>query len=373
VIRGALLIVIGVAGGALACQPATEPGCEGAELLVRAEDPAAAGPWAVGLRTFERFGMPTDVWYPAEPGSEQGVTAHRYDLRSTMPPAEGAKIPDAEEPFQDCGCFVGLPLDAARGPYPVMIFIHGTASFRHQSAQITSHWASRGFVVIAMDHSGIRLRDMMELNLNARQTDDVRELLGDLRSFSGGFAFLKDRVDLGRLAISGHSAGGFALEDLHDEAGVQVLIPMAGRGTSVQTAGVETLILGAVADTVVEYQKQLDGYASSSSPKALVGLKNAGHLAFSDVCAIGVERGGMVAIALRNGVEFPGTGEELLTRLSTDGCGAGMMAPGRGWAISNHASTAVLERVLTCKDNDSATLAGLAAAFADEVEVSVAR
>ena len=44
---------------------------------------------------------------------------------------------------------------------PPVVFVHGTAGFRSQSLEIVTHWASRGFVVIAADHPGLYLGDLI--------------------------------------------------------------------------------------------------------------------------------------------------------------------------------------------------------------------
>ena len=143
---------------------------------------------------------------------------HIYDLRRYLPPDEAAKVSDAQNPWQPCPCYDGLPLDTRRGPYPVIVFIHGTAGYAAQSAQLTAYWASQGFVVIAMDHPGIYLTDLLALNMAPRQADDVRELLADLRAFRGGFAELEGAVDLGA-SRSRVTARGYASGELGDEQG----------------------------------------------------------------------------------------------------------------------------------------------------------
>ena len=127
-------------------------GCAGASLLPNPMDFAARGPWAVGSRSVAIGSLTAEVWYPAPPGSDAGTEPARYDIRKQLPASESAKIPDADNPWQTCDCARDLELDAARGPYPVVLFVHGTASFRHQSLHQVTHWASRGFVVVAADH-----------------------------------------------------------------------------------------------------------------------------------------------------------------------------------------------------------------------------
>ena len=106
------------------------------------------------------------------------------------------------------------------------------------------------------------------------------ELLADLRAFRGGFAELEAAVDLQH---SDHGSWRRCVPSGElGEQGVQLLMPMAAGGTS--AAGPMSLILGAVDDQVVPYDAE-SGYEQTPGEKLLVGLNNAGHLAFSDLCA----------------------------------------------------------------------------------------
>ena len=95
--------------------------------------------------------------------------------------------------------------------------------------------------------------------------------------------------------------------------------------------------------------------------------RGAGHLAFSDLCAVGADRGGALAIAKAHGVAVP----PVLDTLGRDGCG-GDAAP---IAETNPrllaATTAFLDEALQCADA-GATWRGLAADPAVEL-VRVAR
>lgn len=128
-------------------------GCEGTTLYEAPSDTSKPGPWKVGARTLALGDLVVEAWYPAEPGSTGEVV--KYDIRDYLPASEKAKIPDDVAPLQTCDCERDLPVDAERGPFPVIIFVHGTAGFRSQSLELTTHWASRGFVVLAADHPGL--------------------------------------------------------------------------------------------------------------------------------------------------------------------------------------------------------------------------
>src|SRR5579862_2319099 len=141
--------------------PGPIAGCAGASFLPVPADPKARGPWPVGARTVTIGRLTAEVWYPAVVGSDAGQPAVTYDIRKELPAAEASKIPDVDNPVQRCDCARDLPIDAAHGPYPIVLFVHGTAAFRTQSLPIVTHWASRGFVVVAADHPGLDLGDFI--------------------------------------------------------------------------------------------------------------------------------------------------------------------------------------------------------------------
>ena len=105
------------------------------------------GPWSVGVRTVEIGRLTVEVLYPAVPGSEEGIEPLDVDIRCALPESERSKVTDDVRPIPSCDCYSDLPLDDAHGPYPLILFVHGTASWRTQSLSLMEHWASRGFVV----------------------------------------------------------------------------------------------------------------------------------------------------------------------------------------------------------------------------------
>lgn len=336
------------------------PGCAGGSFLPVPEDTSLPGPWPVGARTVAVGELTAEVWYPAAPGSEAGLEKVRYDIRTGLPDSEQAKVPDADNPWQDCECWRDLPLDAAHGPYPAVVFVHGTAGFRSQSLEQVQHWASRGFVVVAADHPGLWLKDLIGSLCGGgvvpqKLQQDIAALVAAIQAPAGELEFLAGHVDGERIAMAGHSAGGSAIAG--GGASAQVLIPMAAGGVEAGAALKSTLILGAQADQVVAYSNQQDGFASSPAPKRLVGIANAGHLAFSSLCS------------LKNA-----NGEDFLTLAAKyEVCGAQfagalfdcdpMYTPDpTGWKIVNFATAAVLESTLRCSDADK-QLAELQARF----------
>jgi len=229
-----------------------------------------------------------------------------------------------------------------------VIFIHGTAGFRSQSLEQMTHWASRGFVVLAADHPGLWLHDL--LGQLCGVTAPARNLAGDLATIVGGIkapvgelAFLADRIDPERIAMAGHSAGGMAIENSGGVA--RVLIPMAAGGVAPGAALESTLILGAQSDQVVKYSSQTDGYADSPARKRLVGISNAGHLAFSSLCSL---RNAADQDFLEIAAEFDVCGAQFAGALFD--CEDTYTPDPTNWAITNYATSAALEETLHCSD-----------------------
>jgi dienelactone hydrolase len=330
----------------------TATGCDGAKLLPRSTDPAAPGPWPVGARTVSVGRLSkVEVWYPATPGSEAGKTKLRYDLRQSLNPMQRGVIPDADNPWQDCDCYRDLPLDAAHGPYPGVIFVHGTAAFRHQSLHQVVHWASRGFVVVAADHPGLYLGDLLGLlcadtQSGGRDLDgDVELLRASLASQTGELAFLAGHVQGDRLGVAGHSAGGATAASASSLANVRAVVSLAGNQPAADAPALEqVLFMSGARDGIITPAAVKGAWTSSATPRYLVELSNAGHLAFSDLCATKNAAGKNI---LEVGRQFELCGVNMAGALFD--CAADQLPAADGWTVINHASTAVFERALQCR------------------------
>lgn len=336
------------------CDPGDIPRtqtCDGGALRPVPADPAERGPWTVGVRTVHVEGLTVEVFYPAARFPEATHEPVIYDLREQLPTAERARITDADAPLQPCDCYRDVPADLAHGSYPVVMFLHGHGSFRTQSLPQLLHWASRGFVVIAADHPGERLADVLQKDCTGQVTEpdvrgDVETILAALRQRHRGFAFLGRRLDASRVAIAGHSMGGMALASFGDLA--QVLIPMAAKGTAPGDELESTLVLGGTADALVPYARyQRRGYATSPSPKRLVGLANAGHFAFSTACTIANSSGeGLGKILDEAGV----CGASVLIEVLRE-CDQDLLPAPEAWEIIDLTTAAVIEETLACDED----------------------
>jgi len=332
--------------------PVEIEGCDGATLFERPQDLAARGPWQVGARSLTVAGRTTEVWYPAEPGSAEGKSPKGYDTRTKLPPEEAEKITDEVNALQMCGCYDALPLDAERGPYPVVVYVHGTAAWNTVSLTQMEHWASRGFVVVAMDHPGLFLWDTLAAVCPFDPTGprdlsgDTDALLAALANGDDGLDFLDGRIDLDRVAAVGHSAGGGAVAGYVGKPGMEVIIPMAsGSPVSPDAKLKTTMFMGGDADGVVAYSATQGAYDDSTGDRYLVGLANAGHLVFSDICELKNDQGkNILEVAEEAGVCATSFAGALFD------CDPSYIDPVVAKEIVNFATSAVLEGHLMCSE-----------------------
>lgn len=359
---------------ATGCSAAACKGQEG--LLANPSDPSATGPYPVGralgaIEVSKGRSITVEVWYPATPGSEKGKETFGYDIREHVPPKQQNLLKDAANvTYQACNCFESLPI--ATGVFPVHLYIHGTAAFRTESLHQQTHWASRGFVVVAADHPGIQLYDMLNIvNIHippkTDQEGDARGMLKVLQSdnIPKEFAILSGHLDWTRVAVSGHSAGGFATDTLGDVA--DVLIPMAGYAPSSKGRVKSSLILAAQNDTIVDYNGEVDAYEKLAlSPRRFASIERLGHLFCSDLCWIGASAGGIVQIAIDHGIVVA----RAFAALGQNGCaylnkekGTDYLDPECGFAFVNYASAGVLEETLRCDKTMAAKLTAIKTDF----------
>lgn len=349
--------------------------CDGQKLREGiSEDPSKSGPWPVGSLTTTLGGVTTEVWYPAVQGSQVGKELVTYDMREHLPPEDAAKIPDDHVPTHDCNCYRDLPLDEEAGPYPVLLFIHGTAGFRTTNVDNMAHWASRGFVVIAADHPGIQLKDLLGMagsgmlpggGSGAMQAPEGRAMLEELAKTEGDVAFLKDHIDMTKVGVMGHSAGGGAVATLGDVADV-IIVYAAGGGVTDAARTVSMMSVMGATDGVAG--AGTDGYdGSNTATKRFVSIGKGGHLVGGNLCTMRdpadpmkdivdlaeeYKLGGLIGA-------IPGGIRGLFGALF-DGCNdlaegdAPFIPASRGIEIMNYVSTGAFEEVLHCSGTAAA-------------------
>jgi len=123
---------------------------------------------------------------------------------------------------------VRVYLPAAAAAAPVVLFSHGLGGSRENNAYLANHWAARGYVVVAMQHAGsdesvlkgarplqriAALKKAASAENLMRRLDDVRSVLDELTRWQSENGHpLRGRLNLTRIAMSGHSFGALTTQ-----------------------------------------------------------------------------------------------------------------------------------------------------------------
>lgn len=241
-------------------------------------DPRGLGPFAPGHRTITYVKdsvanpgnprtLPTEIWYPAPPGS--------------------APISAATGGVDDA------PLDASGGPYPLVLFSHGSCGTPLQSRFLTPLLASWGFVVVAPPHPGNTIFEFPACSSGAalgaalveRPQDMVFVLDQVLAANLDPPSPLFGAIDDSRIAMTGHSFGGLTTYLVTAiEPRIDVAVAMAPAAFPNSILPVPSLTVLGVVDTVVSNPTARAAFDRSVSPRMLVEIEKTGHYAFSDFC-----------------------------------------------------------------------------------------
>lgn len=241
-------------------------------------DVRAFGPYAPGHRLIQYVkdsvvspGTPrvlaTDIWYPA--------------------PAASTPISAAS------GGVDNAPLEPSGGPYPLVLFSHGSCGTPLQSRFLTALLASWGFVVVAPPHPGNTIFDFPNCSTAAalgaafaeRPQDMVYVLDQVLAADLDPLSPLFGAIDQSRIAMTGHSYGGLTTYLVTAiEPRIDVAVAMAPAAFATSTLPVPSLTMLGTIDSVISNPNARTAYANSVTPKLLVEIEDTGHYAFSDFC-----------------------------------------------------------------------------------------
>ncbi len=165
---------------------------------------AQPGPHPVGVRDLVvplQRPLHATVWYPAAAGEGERAT-YRYTVGmfSGTTPVTLATSPGKARR--------GVPPDRAAGPYPLVVVSPGFALGPGAYGWLAEHLASHGFLVVAPDHE----ETLDPSRLWQSTIDRPRDLRAVIDHVTAGDDTLSALVDPERIALTGHSYGGYAAQ-----------------------------------------------------------------------------------------------------------------------------------------------------------------
>ena len=291
-----LLLAVGLAGCPSPSAP-SDPTPEPPETLDLPSDPGAPGvPVGITTATFE--GQTFEVWYPATDGVADAA-GQSLSLDAFVPDAFIDRVGAFELTALTSDAVREAPPRRLASSVPVLLFSHGFGGFRTQSASLCEHLASRGYVVVAADHPGRMLGDVLPClfdppldgcdlaGLAGGDDPAVDDLLAARRwvelTAGGDDHPVGALMDAGTLGIFGHSAGGGTAMELGGlDAKLSAILSMAAPAST--DADKPAAILGGRCDPFAD-PPSLTGALAGLSDGVWVDIEDAGHMPFADMCA----------------------------------------------------------------------------------------
>ena len=199
------------------------------DLLPDAPELAGRGDYAVGVQTIDlihkdqidilNYGKGPDslynrqlkieVWYPAEISDESEELVIYEDVMGN------ANSPDRPIiPFTFTGrASRAVKVDRSGGPYPLIIVSHGYTGSRLLFTYLTENLASKGYVVVSIDHMESTFKDAAGFNSTLlNRSLDVLFVLNQIAQLSKeSNSFLFGTVNADLTALIGYSMGGYGV------------------------------------------------------------------------------------------------------------------------------------------------------------------
>jgi len=151
-----------------------------------------------------------EVWYPAALANGQAEHTVYTDVLGSGP--NDPKRPNTPFQFNGRAARDAAPAEVAATRYPLVIVSHGYPGSRLQMSYLTENLASKGYVVVAIDHPESTRADKAGFasTLLNRRLDDLF-VLNTVAAWAkpGSGNFLAGLVDVDRTALVGYSMGGY--------------------------------------------------------------------------------------------------------------------------------------------------------------------
>ncbi len=225
------------------------------DLLPNAPELAPRGAYAVGVQTInlihsaqvdvlhQKDGksplydrpLTLEVWYPARIADNKPALVTYEEVLGR---ANDPKRPLIPFSFAGRANRDAQP-DFTGGPYPLVIVSHGYPGSRLLLTYLTENLASKGYVVVAIDHTESTYRDLAGFpsTLLNRSLDDLF-VLNEMARLSANTSrsFLAGLLDANNTALVGYSMGGYGALNVVGAGYSQQAMKLFGQATGGSTA-----------------------------------------------------------------------------------------------------------------------------------------
>jgi len=210
---------------------------------------------------------------------------------------------DASEPLAQYELLAGVTFTASAldqptplpGAHPLILFSHGSTGTNLNYSQLIEALASRGFVIIAVNHPGDTTMDWLTgtaVDDATNQRQRVEDLDLVLSALSSGSLEVPPQLDFSKLAIVGHSYGGYsavaytaahgAKFDVKGVVGLQPLITPISE-EALRSISAPVLLIGGVNDTTTPIDVNVQAPAAHLRNGTIVVFDDVGHQGCSDI------------------------------------------------------------------------------------------
>ena len=181
--------------------------------------------------------------------------------------------------------FVGVPLSASFGTYPVVLYSHGLPVFRQSYSQQAEELASHGYIVIAVDHSdcwatefpdGRYLLGNHNGDLPGR-LKDMQFLVDELVQLQSSDPFFAGRLDLAHIGVFGHSFGGEVVETCRTNAQVKCAAIYDADYVHFYSGGLQKPLLVMLGQTNYNYSEDQWLFNKATNSAVLLQIAGADH------------------------------------------------------------------------------------------------
>lgn len=191
--------------------------------------------------------LTVEVWYPAEVASDTEISVSYNEVMGTRGDTLRPLIPFT---------FKGRALRDAKpkssvGKFPLVIVAHGYVGSRYLMTYLTENLASKGYVVVSIDHTDSTFKDANAFHSTLlNRAKDIKFVLNQMTGLSNDP--LGEILDTDNTGIIGYSMGGYGVLNVggagYSDGAVGLFGQMTGGSTAIST----------LAASNPNYQKSID-------------------------------------------------------------------------------------------------------------------